>query len=497
MIVECWNETPSARPAMTDILARMDEMNADRRLEPASNWNDPVFTRPGVDIEHPTTVQADELVSPRNALLQQAALPAIAVQIFDKVDFFRLGINHKQCDKYEESLQCFDYILRNPNKTYVQKTDIWCQMGYVYEQKEYDQAKSVYECALSENSEHAKVLQQLGWLYHQNECSFQNHDLAIQYLDRSVEADSSDTLSWYLLGRVYSGPLRKCSKAYEAYQQAVYRDGRNPASWCSIGALYFQTNQFRDALDAYSRAIRIDPFMPEVWFNLGLLYECCNDQISDAIDSYARALELDPGNAMISERLESLRQALATGGQVSTASELPNCLHPKADVDPLVPMNLQKPADPPEEDAVASSSLQSTGQKAEHDPLGVTSQADNLGDCSTNAVTTGYRTRLTCAQALELDPGNAMINGKLELLRQALAMGGQVSGSELPKYFHPKVGVDPLVPMNLQKPVDPSESGEDAVASFSSQSTGQRAEQDPLEAASQAESRGSPWERDG
>jgi glucose repression mediator protein len=39
-------------------------------------------------------------------------------------------------------------------------------------------------------------------------------------------------------------------KAYEAYQQAVYRDGKNPAFWCSIGVLYYQINQFHDALDA-------------------------------------------------------------------------------------------------------------------------------------------------------------------------------------------------------------------------------------------------------
>jgi cytochrome c-type biogenesis protein CcmH/NrfG len=34
-------------------------------------------------------------------------------------------------------------------------------------------------------------------------------------------------------------------KAYDAYQQAVYRDGRNPTFWCSIGVLYYQINQVR------------------------------------------------------------------------------------------------------------------------------------------------------------------------------------------------------------------------------------------------------------
>jgi len=64
---------------------------------------------------------------------------------------------------------------------------------------------------------------------------------------------------------------QKYPKAYEAYQQAVYRDGRNPTFWCSIGVLYYQINQYRDALDAYSRAIRINPYISEVWYDLGTL----------------------------------------------------------------------------------------------------------------------------------------------------------------------------------------------------------------------------------
>lgn len=68
---------------------------------------------------------------------------------------------------------------------------------------------------------------------------------------------------------------QKYPKAYEAYQQAVYRDGRNPTFWCSIGVLYYQINQYRDALDAYSRAIRLNPNISEVWYDLGTLVSLC------------------------------------------------------------------------------------------------------------------------------------------------------------------------------------------------------------------------------
>ncbi|KAG1825430.1 uncharacterized protein BJ212DRAFT_1258833 [Suillus subaureus] len=256
---------------------------------------------------------------------------------FDKANeiLFRLGIIYKQQGKYDESLNCFDRILRNPPSP-LAHADIWFQIGHVYEQqKDHVRAKDAYERVVADNPGHAKVLQQLGWLYHQDGSSFQNQELAIQYLTKSLEADPSDAQSWYLLGRAYMAG-QKYNKAYEAYQQAVYRDGRNPTFWCSIGVLYFQINQFRDALDAYSRAIRINPYISEVWFDLGSLYESCNNQISDAIDAYARASELDPGNHVISQRLQLLKNAQATGGQLPAAPG-PQDVHPTAYASAVVP----------------------------------------------------------------------------------------------------------------------------------------------------------------
>lgn len=146
-----------------------------------------------------------------------------------------------------------------------------------------------YQRVLDLDPNHCKVLQQLGWLYHNESNSFQSQERAIEYLERAVAAgtcpshhprpvsltdprasDTSDAQSWYLLGRCYISQ-QKYPKAYEAYQQAVYRDGRNPTFWCSIGVLYYQINQYRDALDAYSRAIRLNPYISEVWYDLGTL----------------------------------------------------------------------------------------------------------------------------------------------------------------------------------------------------------------------------------
>lgn len=55
---------------------------------------------------------------------------------FEKANeiYFRLGIIYKQQRKYDESLQCLQYVLQNPPKP-LTESDIWFQTGYVYEQK--------------------------------------------------------------------------------------------------------------------------------------------------------------------------------------------------------------------------------------------------------------------------------------------------------------------------------------------------------------------------
>lgn len=108
-------------------------------------------------------------------------------------------------------------------------------------------------------------------------------------------------------------------KAYEAYQQAVYRDGRNAFLWCSVGILYFTINQYADALDAYSRSIRLNPYIAGVWYNVGVLHEASNHQLGNAIDAYDRASSLSPNDPVSKARLILLKDIQARGGDIPVA----------------------------------------------------------------------------------------------------------------------------------------------------------------------------------
>ena len=47
-------------------------------------------------------------------------------------------------------------------------------------------AKNAYHRVLERNPHHAKVLQQLGWLYHQESNHYASQEKAIEFLEKSV-----------------------------------------------------------------------------------------------------------------------------------------------------------------------------------------------------------------------------------------------------------------------------------------------------------------------
>ena len=61
-------------------------------------------------------------------------------------------------------------------------------VGVADNPSQYESAKGAYRRVLDRDPKHAKVLQQLGWLHHQQSNSYTSQDQAIEYLEQSVSS---------------------------------------------------------------------------------------------------------------------------------------------------------------------------------------------------------------------------------------------------------------------------------------------------------------------
>ncbi|KAM5181986.1 lysine-specific demethylase 6A isoform 3-T3 [Mantella aurantiaca] len=207
----------------------------------------------------------------------------------------RLGLMFKVNTDYESSLKHFQLALIDCNPCTLSKAEIQFHIAHLYEtQRKYHSAKEAYEQLLqTENlptQVKATVLQQLGWMHHtvdQLGDKATKASYAIQYLQKSLEADPNSGQSWYFLGRCYSS-IGKVQDAFISYRQSIDKSEASADTWCSIGVLYQQQNQPMDALQAYICAVQLDHGHAAAWMDLGTLYESCN-QPQDAIKCYLNA----------------------------------------------------------------------------------------------------------------------------------------------------------------------------------------------------------------
>ncbi|XP_010629374.1 lysine-specific demethylase 6A-like, partial [Fukomys damarensis] len=207
----------------------------------------------------------------------------------------RLGLIFKVNTDYESSLKHFQLALIDCNPCTLSTAEIKFHIAHLYEtQRKYHAAKEAYEQLLqTENlpaQVKATVLQQLGWMHHNMDLVGDKaikESCAIQYLQKSLEADPNSGQSWYFLGRCYSS-IGKVQDAFISYRQSIDKSEASADTWCSIGVLYQQQNQPMDALQAYICAVQLDHGHAAAWMDLGTLYESCS-QPQDAIKCYLNA----------------------------------------------------------------------------------------------------------------------------------------------------------------------------------------------------------------
>ncbi|XP_031516917.1 histone demethylase UTY isoform X7 [Papio anubis] len=231
----------------------------------------------------------------------------------------RLGLMFKVNTDYKSSLKHFQLALIDCNPCTLSSAEIQFHIAHLYEtQRKYHSAKEAYEQLLQmENlpaQVKATVLQQLGWMHHNMDIvgdKASKESYAIQYLQKSLEADPNSGQSWYFLGRCYSS-IGKVQDAFISYRQSIDKSEASADTWCSIGVLYQQQNQPMDALQAYICAVQLDHGHAAAWMDLGTLYESCN-QPQDAIKCYLNATRSKrcSNTSTLAARIKFLQQSLS------------------------------------------------------------------------------------------------------------------------------------------------------------------------------------------
>ncbi len=153
-----------------------------------------------------------------------------------------------------------------------------------------DQAIAEFEriVALQPKSvEDRMVLGQLYTVKHQPEKAEEQFKTA-----QAIEPESEDVV--LNLSRLYaeSGDVQHAVKAIEA----VPEDGRTPKMEFSLGGLYEQLKQPKDAIAAYKRAEDLQPGDLQTMDALAQAMET-NDQLEEALKEYKALAEADPENA--------------------------------------------------------------------------------------------------------------------------------------------------------------------------------------------------------
>lgn len=76
-------------------------------------------------------------------------------------------------------------------------------------------------------------------------------------------------------------------------EQYVEKNPKDAEAWASLGNLFFDSNQVKEAIDAYEKSLAIEPGKTGVITDLGVMYRRDN-QPQKAIEAFDKAVLIDP-----------------------------------------------------------------------------------------------------------------------------------------------------------------------------------------------------------
>jgi cytochrome c-type biogenesis protein CcmH/NrfG len=82
------------------------------------------------------------------------------------------------------------------------------------------------------------------------------------------------------------------SQTLAALQQKTRTTPDDVNAWTQLGHLYFDTEQYENAIQAYEKSLKLDPSRPDVWTDLGVMYRRTGKP-AKAVQCFDHALSVD------------------------------------------------------------------------------------------------------------------------------------------------------------------------------------------------------------
>ncbi len=122
-----------------------------------------------------------------------------------------------------------------------------------------------------------------------------NYDLAIDLLNRAVEADAKSKTAWNDLGLAYY-EMRQDGLAINAFQKQIEVNPYHEYSFNNLGRVYLRQRKYDEAEKWFRKQIEVDPLDKYAHANLGITYVDWH-KYEEAIPELEKAASLTPTNA--------------------------------------------------------------------------------------------------------------------------------------------------------------------------------------------------------
>ncbi len=175
----------------------------------------------------------------------------------DPEGYLQLAVIYEGQGKLEEAAEALEQAI----DLAPDKVQFYLLLGPIYERQErFDEALRTYRRLENVDSNlPGPILQAIAFIQHRKN----EHDDALKYALRALEADGTSWRVHYLLGGVYAAK-EQVERAIQSYRRAIDLAPNEPVPHTDLAELYFSQKRYDDALKANASAIRLAPDVPEL-----------------------------------------------------------------------------------------------------------------------------------------------------------------------------------------------------------------------------------------